>query len=327
MTRTQVVDRLLGVLNGVVGDHLARTGNGLAIPMQIIRGGSPLPLELLQLEAIVPAPTSRVVVLVHGLTDTEACWDMPGGESYGSFLARDLGYTPFTLRYNTGRHISENGEALDSLLEQLVAAYPAPLDELTLLGHSMGGLVLRSATHAASVRGGSRWLPLARRAIYLGSPHLGAPLERAGNALAWALRKVPDPVSVLLGDLVNLRSSGVKDLRYGYLRQEDWEGADPDALLTNGRHPVPLLPHMRHHLVAGTLSDDPRMQLLFGDALVPVPSATGRARTADRCQPLPQEHVRVMPGMGHLRLTRDLEVYAQIRAWCEREAGWNGGGG
>ncbi|HSN98259.1 MAG TPA: alpha/beta fold hydrolase, partial [Candidatus Nanopelagicales bacterium] len=213
----------------------------------------------------------------------------------------------------------ENGEELDALLEQIVVSAAVPVEELLLIGHSMGGLLIRSATHAASMRGDRRWLPLVRRSFYLGTPHLGAPLERIGNALAWALRGIGDPVTVLLADVVNLRSSGVKDLRYGYLRREDWDGADPDALLENGRHPAPLLPHIRHYLIAASLSDDPRMQLLFGDAMVPVPSACGRAERRDRCPPLPQDHVRVMPGMGHMRLTHDPEVYAQIRAWCEMD--------
>src|SRR5262245_4977469 len=104
-------------------------------------------------EAIVaacPAPTPRLAVLVHGLMTTEVVWRMPDGEDYGSLLARDLGYTPFYVRFNSGLHISENGEALDALLEQLVGAYPQPVEEIALIGHSMGGLVIRSACHAAS---------------------------------------------------------------------------------------------------------------------------------------------------------------------------------
>lgn len=308
---TSVVDRLISALNGGVGDYLARTGNGLAIPMQVVAGpGSNLPDA---------QRARRLVVLVHGLMDSEGTWAMPDGETYGSLLARDLGFAPRYVRYNSGRHISESGEDLDALLERLAAEPPGPLEEIALIGHSMGGLVIRSATHAASVRGDRRWLPLVKSAFYVGSPHLGAPLERVGNAVTWALRAIGDPVTELIADLANLRSSGVKDLRYGNLCREDWHGADPDALLTNARHPVPLLPQIRHHLIAGYLSADPTLQLLFGDAMVPVPSATGRAGPRDRCAPLPQEHVRVMPGMGHMRLAHDPEVYAQIRAWCEEE--------
>src|SRR5262249_34877085 len=154
--------------------------------------------------------TARAVVLVHGLMSTEHVFELEGGETYGTLLARDLGYTPFALRYNSGLHISENGEALDDLLGRFVAAYPVPREEITVIGHSMGGLVIRSAAHAASARD-SRWLPLVTRAFYLGSPHLGAPLERFGNVLTWALARIPNPYTELAADIINLRSSGVKD--------------------------------------------------------------------------------------------------------------------
>jgi triacylglycerol lipase len=249
----------------------------------------------------------------------EAVFRMPDGETYGSLLARDLGYAPLFVRYNSGLHVSENGEALDRLLETLVDAYPVPVEELVLVGHSMGGLVVRSAAHAAG-GAGRRWLPLVKRAFYLGTPHLGAPLERFGNALTWVLRAIGNPYTKLIADIGDLRSSGVKDLRYANLRREDWEGADADALLQNLRHPVPLLPHIRHHLIAGTLLEDPTLSMLFGDALVPIRSATGRARPRDRSSPFPQKHVRILPAFDHLRLAHDPEVYAQLRAWCEEEA-------
>ena len=311
------LEQAIGALNGLVGDYLARTGNGLATPMRLVaRLGSTLAPG--DLAAALPAPSPRVVVLVHGLMSTEIVWRMADGETYGSLLARDLGVTPLFVRYNSGLHISDNGEALDALLEELVRAYPIPIDELILAAHSMGGLVVRSASHAASERE-RRWLPLVRRAFYIGTPHLGAPLERFGNVLTWALGNIPNPVTRLIADIVNVRSSGIKDLRYGSLRREDWEGADADALLQNRRHPVPLLPDIRHHLVVGALSDDPRLAVLFGDAIVPVSSAKGLAAPHHRSAIFPQEHLRFLPGTDHLRLAHDDRVYAALRAWCEEQ--------
>ena len=307
---------LIGVLNGAVGDYLKRTSNGLATPMTLVHEDRPLPVTRAALSAAHPAASPRPVVFVHGLMSTEDVWRMPDGETYGSLLARDLGITPLHVRFNSGLHVSENGEALDALLEQLVEAYPVPIDELILVGHSMGGLVVRSAAHAASERD-RRWLPLCKRAFYLGTPHLGAPLERFGNVVTWALATIPNPYTRVVADVINLRSSGVKDLRYANLRREDWEGADANALLQNRRHPVPLLPHIRHHLMAATLTQDPEMALFFGDALVPLRSATGRSRDADRCAPFPQSHVKIIPALDHLRLAHHPEVYAQLRAWCE----------
>lgn len=311
-----VLEILIGVLNGAVGDYLKRTSNGLATPMTLVHEDRPLPLTGASLAAAYPEASPRPVVFVHGLMSTEDVWRMPDGATYGSLLARDLGVTPLHLRFNSGLHVSENGEALDALLEQLVEAYPVPIDELVLVGHSMGGLVVRSAAHAGSERE-RRWLALVKRAFYLGTPHHGAPLERFGNAVTWGLSKIGNPYTEVVAEVINLRSSGVKDLRYANLRREDWEGADADALLQNRRHPVPLLPHIRHHLVAATLTRDPEMALFFGDALVPLRSATGRARPGDRSAPFPQSHVKIIPALDHLRLAHHPEVYAQLRAWCE----------
>lgn len=310
----------IGVLNGTIGDYLKRTGNGLATAMTLVRGGRAVPMDRASIAAAYPAASSRVVIFVHGLMSTETVWELDDGSTYGTRLAQDFGITPVYVRFNSGLHVSENGEALDALLTQLLVEYPVPIEELILVGHSLGGLVIRSAAHAAAERE-SPWLALVKRAFYLGTPHLGAPLERFGNVLTWVLRKVGDtlgdPCTPLIADILNLRSSGVKDLRYANLRREDWEGSDADALLQNRRHPVPLLPHIRHHLVAATLSDDPVLLLLFGDAIVPLRSATGRARPPDRSALFPQEHVRVLSRLDHLSLAHETEVYALLRAWFE----------
>jgi hypothetical protein len=158
-----------------------------------------------------------------------------------------------------------------------------------------------------------------QRAFYLGSPHLGAPLERVGNALTWALKKtgaaLSEPITELVADVLALRSRGIKDLRYGNLRDEDWQGRDLDALLRNGRHPVPLLPSIRHHLVAGVLPEDPRLAALLGDALVTPKSALGRADPHDKSPAFPQEHVRIFLKLSHMDLLGSPEVTEVLVAW------------
>ncbi len=320
----------LAVLNGVLGDYLARTDNGLATEMELFlssSGAGPLALERGAVERALRgiAATSpgaehatsawssgspvRVVVLVHGLMWTETVWRMGDGSDYGTRLAADLGFVPLYVRYNTGLPLAENGALLDRLLTRLLAAAPGAIDEMVAIGHSMGGLAIRSACHAArsDAAAASRWLPRLRRAFYLGTPHLGAPLERIGRLATRILRTVPDPYARMVAEIADLRSDGIKDLGDGL--------GGRGAPLRDAHHPVPLLPEIEHYLVAASLSGDPLLATLFGDALVPVTSATnGAVHPIDA--PVPPSHMKLFPSSGHMGLAHDEGVYRCIRAWC-----------
>src|SRR5260370_4129590 len=179
--------------------------------MAFYRAGRPLRVNSEARRLARPDATSKVAILVHGMAHTEGSFsyvDDPATD-YGSQLEADLGFTSYYLRYNTGRHVSENGRELALLLERLIAVHPVAPTELTLIGHSMGGLVVRSACHYASELGLS-WLELARPAIYIGSPHLGAPLQKGGHLVSLALGAIPNPVVKLIRALAHLRSRGVK---------------------------------------------------------------------------------------------------------------------
>jgi hypothetical protein len=234
-------------------------------------------------------------------------------------LARDLGYTPLYVRYNSGLPIPDNGEHLAALLEAITERYPVPIEQILPLGYSMGGLVVRSACHAAALRG-HRWLSLVPRAIYVGTPHQGAPLERLGRVVAKVLRDVDDPYTRLFADLADLRSDGVKDLGDADLRHDDRARRIARVSLRDARHPVPLLPSIQHYLVAASLSNDLRMASLFGDAIVPLPSATDGGCVSEATFAIPPSHVTLFRGMNHVTLAHHPRVYERIRAWCEGSA-------
>ncbi len=297
----------VAVLNGAVGDYLARTNNGLALPMELVQGGRAVSVAA----AAGAAPSGRLAVFVHGLMSDESIWSLADGTTYGSRLATDVGHTPVYVRHNSGRAIAENGESLSALLTELVAAWPVPVTELLPIAHSQGGLVVRSACHVAA-ESGAPWLPLVRQAVYVATPHLGAPAERAGRILNRVLHKVPEPTTRLIAQIADLRSDGIKDLGDADLRAADRARRGLQLGLRDPRHPVPLLPTIRHHLVAGALSADPWIAALFGDSIVPVESATGGGRLSDA----PLEDVRIFHGRTHVGLAHDPEVYSQIRTWC-----------
>ncbi|HET6764521.1 MAG TPA: alpha/beta hydrolase, partial [Longimicrobiaceae bacterium] len=230
-------------------------------------------------------------------------------------LQADLGYTPLYVYYNTGLHVSENGDALDVLLERLVDAWPVNVAEIAIVGHSMGGLVARSASHAAAGNGHA-WLGRLRKLVFLGTPHHGSPLERAGNRLHRVLATAP--YTGPLARLGAIRSAGITDLRFGNVVEEDWNGRDRFEPGDDPRAEVPLPAGVECYAAAATTGKrrgDLRDRLL-GDGLVPVHSALGPlpgspARSVD----IPPENQWIGYGMGHLDLLSRPEVYAQIRTW------------
>jgi pimeloyl-ACP methyl ester carboxylesterase len=299
----------LAALNGAIGDALARDASALALVMTLRHRGADLDLD----GPVVPGATGRIAIFVHGLGETDGAWrlradaDNPG---YGPRLRHELGYTPLELRYNSGRHISDNGRELSGLLEDLVAGWRVAVEEIVLVGHSMGGLVARSACHYGHVAG-RRWTTAVRHVFCLGSPHLGAPLEKGANLVGWALREVPETAP--FARVVNGRSAGIKDLRYGACVDEDWCDCDPDELLRDRCHDVPFLPGATFYFIAATLSErrgDP-----LGDLLVRYPSAAGAGRS--RRMPFAIEDGRHLGGLTHFDLLNHPAVYEQLRAWLE----------
>ena len=135
-------EAVLAALNGVLGDHLVARKNPLAIPMQIRRNGKPLSEQALS-EAIQQSK-GRLAIMVHGTCMSDLQWNREGHD-HGAALARDLGFAPLYLHYNTGLHISENGRGFSDLLETIINQSPQPTT-LFIVAHSMGGLVTRSAS-------------------------------------------------------------------------------------------------------------------------------------------------------------------------------------
>jgi triacylglycerol lipase len=317
------IETTLAVLNGLVGNYLARTGNGLATEMSLYHADQPLAVERAALAAALPQARPRLAVFVHGLMNTESIWRLPDGTDYGSLLERDLDWSAAYVRYNSGVAIADNGALFSALLEQLVAAYPVALEQLTLIGFSMGGLVIRSACHAAETATHS-WPKRVRRIVYVGTPHFGAPGERLGKLTSEVLRVIPNAYTRLIADIANLRSDGIQDLAHASLRPEDRALVRSPWDLRDARHPVPLLPNIEHHLIAGSVFTDPRLAFLFGDTVVPIASATYAAKQvalgdeglADAL--LPRERVHVLPGLSHVALAHHPAVYATIKATLEK---------
>ncbi len=279
--------RVLSILNGVFGDHLAASDSPLACSFSLrTPEGQRLPASATDADTLV--------VFVHGLCLSDRAW-APTAKRPGHVeaLAAPVGGTPVLARYNTGRSISKNGQALHEHLSRLTSPSAGP-SRIVLVTHSMGGLVARSAVRHAH-RAAARWPRLVTNTIYLGTPHRGSPLERAGAWVEQQLRRTP--VTAPFASLATLRSRGIQDLRHGTIA--------PDA----AHDDTPDRPPGRSLYVAAALTSRPPARDAVGDGLVPVASAldaTGPTRSATR---------QVVENRGHLDLLHAPAVTEHLRRW------------
>jgi hypothetical protein len=313
VTSSRKREAVLAALNGVVGDHLVESKNPLAIPMGLRRDGRALTLQREELAAAIPEAGPKLLVLVHGLCMNDLRWCRLGHD-HGAALARDLGYTPIYLHYNSGLHVSTNGRSLADALEALVREWPIPLSELTILAHSMGGLVARSACHYAAL-GGQKWPAELSRLIFLGTPHHGAPLERGGNWVDVILGI--SPYTSPLAALGQVRSAGITDLRHGNLLDEDWQARgrfDPTGARPRA---VPLPEGVHCYSIAAAKGKEFADQIV-GDGFVPLNSALGRNADPGRALTFVESRTWIGRGMSHDDLLSHPDVYERIRSWLAR---------
>jgi pimeloyl-ACP methyl ester carboxylesterase len=301
---------MIAAITGLTGDALEEQGSPLAQPMALRVAGVPVEPKASALAAAFPTATPSIVVFLHGLMETEFSWGT--GETYGTRLERELGYTPMTIRYNSGLRVSQNGRCLSELMDDIVANWPVEVERIALVGHSMGGLVARSACHHGAAEGAG-WVRHLRQSVSLGTPHMGAPLEQAVHYLSAGLARLPETRPV--ANFLRRRSGGIRDLRQGSLVDEDWSGCDPDALRAAASAEVPLLEGATHCFVSATVTRSDRHPLgrLIGDTMVLKSSATGRSRT--RRIPFEEEYGMHVSGATHFALLNHPAVYDKLRAW------------
>jgi pimeloyl-ACP methyl ester carboxylesterase len=323
-------EALLATLNGVLGDYLEETRNPLAIPMSFRKDGVPLRLDQAALSAAFPTASSHLLVLLHGLCMNDLQWRREPQEGpshdHGASLARDLGVTPVCLHYNSGRHISVNSREFAALLESLVGAWPVPVGRLTLLGHSMGGLVARGAVRCADETG-LGWRKRLDTMVFLGSPHHGAPLERGGHRLDSLLGLTA--YTAPLSRLGRVRSAGITDLRHGSVLDSDWHGRNRFAHGEDTRSPLPLPAEVACYAIAATMADASRLNArpqrgeadlracaeLPGDGLVPVASALGQHASPRFTLGFEAKNCWLASSTSHLDLLSSREVYTRVRRW------------
>ncbi|MBC7751483.1 MAG: alpha/beta fold hydrolase [Candidatus Saccharibacteria bacterium] len=300
---------LVSALNGIMGDHLVYDCNPLALPMLVYDR---------HLKLFTGPLSGRVVILVHGLCMDMHSWYPSKYQSLGEQIHRQQDCTVLYLSYNTGRRISLNGQSFSKLLNDLVIKNP-DISQLDIIGHSMGGLVSRSALFYGK-QSGFNWIFLVDHLMCLGSPHQGALLERLGYMMIDKVGKIPFAGTVArLGDL---RSAGIIDLRWGSIRDDDWEhlksGRRGD--FADNRRPAPLPSNIKAYFIAGTIEREnihSKTREAVGDYLVSVKSALGEHANPEYQLNVPQDRKVVFYGVDHMQLQYSQPVVDQVLTWLK----------
>ncbi|MGO1756304.1 MAG: lipase family alpha/beta hydrolase [Psychrobacter sp.] len=298
--------KLVNVLNGVMGDHLVNNQNALAIPMVLYdKEGNAQRSGL----------SGRVVILCHGLCMSHLSWQSKKGNDLSEAISiSQPDTTVLMLDYNTGRRISRNGRQLSKFLQGLVDDNPN-ISQIDLVGHSMGGLVARSALFYGE-QDHFEWVKRVGNLITLGSPHHGAVLERIGNYVQEIIAKLPFAGS--LAKLGEMRSAGIIDLRHGSILDADWKTLDQRSVLPQDfRHPTKLPSGIKTYFVASALVEthfDSKMTNMLGDGLVSVASALGED-DVEHALFVPEGHKAMFYSVSHMNLIHSRRVREQVVEW------------
>lgn len=318
--KPSVPEILISSLNGLAGESLSHDSSRWAITMGFYHQNRLLNLNTERLLDFSPAPSKKIAIFIHGFMAHEQLWRFPGEQEseeippcYGNFLLRDYGYTPLYLRYNSGLHISDNGQLLSNLMDELINTYPVEIDEIIMFGHSLGGLIIRSGCHYGN-QSATNWVTKVKKAFYLGTPHLGTPWEERAEGLYQYLETRNGWFARLVQKLYDSRNAAIRDLRYAHLVEEDWAVEDPLPHTS-----IPWQQNIKHHFVVSRLKERPDhpMNRYFGDGLVPVHSAEADASSnLNQPQvPFDQHHSVILTGVNHVRLAHSFTVYEAISNW------------
>jgi pimeloyl-ACP methyl ester carboxylesterase len=289
-------DVFLSIINGVYGDRLLLTDNELALGMQFFHQNQAIDS---QLSSNLKSPSTKIMLFIHGLCMSHHCWES-GGENLSSKMAETLGYTPVYLDYNTGRCIADNGLELAIQLEKLVDIWPVNVSNITIVGHSMGGLVARSASYYGE-KNNCRWLHINKTLVSIGTPHAGAPLEKVASALENLMQL--SPYAIPFVRLTKIRSQGIENLRYGEITTSDKF--------------VPLPIDVEYFALAATLNKQQKFttEKFIGDGLVTPDSAFGQGQDSSSTLLIPAENKRLIYELGHNEMLTDAGVFQQLETW------------
>ncbi|MDP5106910.1 MAG: GPI inositol-deacylase [Polaribacter sp.] len=304
---------ILSILNGVIGDYLEETENPLKIDMQFRYQSKVLQIDQESLKENYPNCAGKILLMIHGSCMSDLQWTRKN-HNHAEILSEELKKTPIYLNYNSGKHISANGKNLTENLEKLVENWPVPVEEITIIAHSMGGLITRSALYYGE-QNQNNWLKHIKKVAFLGTPHHGSPVERIGNYLDLVLASVP--YLKPFAKLGKIRSAGVTDLRYGNLVDEDWLNMDRFKLKKDQSQYIPLPTGIEFYSIAAVIGKETSKSKnqILGDTLVDIKSAFGEHKNPAKNLLFKKEHTWIAYENNHLDLLSNPKITDKLKDW------------
>ena len=308
-------DFILSILNGVIGDYLAEKENPLEIEMHFVHQSKKITIDKKSIKNSYSNISSKIILMVHGSCMNANLWTRKN-HNHGEILAKETSETLIYLNYNSGKHVSTNGKEFNELLEKLTKNWPVPVEEITIINHSMGGLVTRSALYYGE-QAQKSWTNLTKKIVFLGTPHHGSHIERKGNYLDLILESVP--YAKPFAKLGKIRSAGVTDLRYGNLVDEDWQYKNRFELKKEHKKHIPLTKNTEYYSIAAVTGKEKNYikNRFFGDSLVSVKSALGKHKNRDKNLHFKKENTFTVYENNHSDLLSNPKITEILKNWLQ----------
>lgn len=250
-------------------------------------------------------PDRRTIVMLHGLASSPEAWINVANEVLGDETLRRR-YQIWQVYYPTNAPLPLNNQAIRQALGQTLAHFDptgkaTASNNITLIGHSMGGVLARLMVSSSEdklwealldsypMQGAQQQrveaqlspylrfepLPQVSDAIFIASPHRGTSF--ANNRVSrWVANLITLPVT-MLGQLNDISrelirvAPGKQDLGAFRIPNsiDNLSDRDPFVRLSSG---LPMNPRVRFHSIIG--NDTPGVaQALSSDGIVPYASA------------------------------------------------------
>lgn len=201
-------------VNGLVGDQLRLSSDPQTIVMAIRKDGADVPASTWWLSQAFREPSPHLAIFVHGLCESEEVWNPESHQGFAALVDAQTEASAVSIRYNSGLSPTENGTHLSALLSQLLQTWPHAVQRISLIGHGMGGLVVRSAINHAQVSQAD-WTHRVRDVVFLGVPQTGHLTEKTQQA---TLALTPQ----MMKPQITHGAPGVSSLRRALVNSEEW---------------------------------------------------------------------------------------------------------